>query len=65
MLMIQYLQNNGEKIELNTINKPDKEYSSFGDPLNFGLEHERYVQVLYIIFMPPPTMPMILEQCSF
>ena len=43
MLMIQYLQNNGEKIELNTINKPDKEYSSFGDPLNFGLEHERYV----------------------
>ena len=43
MLMIQYLQNNGEKIELNTINKPDKEYSSFSDPLNFGLEHERYV----------------------
>lgn len=43
MLMIQYLQNNGEEVELESIQKPDKEYGTFQDPLKFALEHERFV----------------------
>ena len=41
--ILQYLQNNGEKITLDAIAKPDKECKTFIDPLNFSLEHERYV----------------------
>lgn len=46
MLMLQYLQNNGEHIKLDAIDMPDKAYSSFKDPLDFGLEHEKYVTSL-------------------
>ncbi len=43
MLMLQYLQNNGEKVTLEAVAKPDKELKSLMDPLKMGLEHERYV----------------------
>lgn len=46
MLFIQYLQQQGEAIELNAIDKPDKEYKNFIDPLKFGAEHERVVTAL-------------------
>lgn len=43
MLMLQYMQNNGEHITLNQINKPDKVCKTLKDPLDFALTHERYV----------------------
>ncbi len=43
MLFIKYLQQNGESITLEAIDKPDKEYKAFIDPLNMGAEHERLV----------------------
>ena len=43
MLFIQYLQNNGEKITLEAIAKPDKVFEDFRGPLAAGLEHENYV----------------------
>lgn len=43
MLMRTYLLNNGEKVTLEAIDKPDKTYDSLIDPLRFGLEHECYV----------------------
>lgn len=43
MLMITYLQNNGEKVVLEAIAKPDVELKEFIDPLNEGLKHEQYV----------------------
>lgn len=46
MLFVQYLQNNNEKVILEAIAKPDKEYSKVNDPLIFGLEHEEYVTSL-------------------
>ena len=46
MLMYRYLQNNGEKVTLDTIEKPDKTFESLIDPLKVGLEHERYVTSL-------------------
>lgn len=46
MLMLKYLQNNGEKIVLEPIGKPDKELKNLIDPLKEGLEHERYVTSL-------------------
>jgi ferritin len=46
MLFLQYLQNNNGKIHLDVIDKPDKVYKSFADPLKFGLEHEQYVTSL-------------------
>ncbi len=46
MLMLQYMQNNGEHITLNQINKPDKVCKSLKDPLDFALEHECYVTSL-------------------
>lgn len=46
MLMLQYLINNGEKVTLDAIAKPDKTFAQFSDPLRFGLEHERYVTSL-------------------
>ena len=46
MLMLQYLQNNGEKITLEAVAKPDKELNSLMDPLKMGLEHEMYVTSL-------------------
>lgn len=43
MLMLKYLQNNGEKVTLETIAKPDKTYNLLNDALIYALEHERYV----------------------
>ena len=46
MLMMKYLQNNGEKVTLSAIDKPDKELSDKLQVLEYGLEHERYVTSL-------------------
>ncbi len=46
MLFLKYLQQNGEKVELGAIDKPDKELKVLMDPLKFGLEHEQYVTSL-------------------
>jgi len=46
MLFLKYLQNNGEKVELGAVDKPDKELSSLMDPLKAGFEHEQYVTSL-------------------
>ena len=46
MLMYQYLQNNGEKVTLEAIAKPDKKFETLMDPLSAGLEHEKYVTSL-------------------
>ncbi len=46
MLMLQYLQNNGEKVTLEAVAKPDKELKELIDPLKAGLEHEMYVTSL-------------------
>ncbi len=43
MLMLKYLQNNGEKVTLEAVAKPDKAPIELIDPLKMGLEHERYV----------------------
>ena len=43
MLMLQYLQNNGEKPTLEAVAKPDKELKDKLQVLELGLEHERYV----------------------
>ena len=43
MLFIQYLQQQGEAVVLEAIDKPDKEYKDFIDPLKMGAEHERVV----------------------
>ena len=46
MLLIQYLQNNGEKVTLESIDKPEAVLAGFEDPLKAGLEHEQYVTSL-------------------
>jgi ferritin len=46
MLMLKYLQLNGEKVTLEAIDKPDKTYNSLIDPLKAGFEHEQYVTSL-------------------
>ena len=46
MLMMQYLQNNGEHVELKAIGKPDKELKDKLQVLELGLEHEQYVTSL-------------------
>lgn len=46
MLMLKYLQMGGEKVTLEAVAKPDKEFSSLIDPLKAGLEHEQYVTSL-------------------
>ena len=46
MLFLQYLQNNGCKVTLEAIDKPDKTFASFGEPLRAGYEHEQYVTSL-------------------
>ncbi|MEE3486486.1 MAG: ferritin [Bulleidia sp.] len=46
MLMRQYLLNNGEKVTLDAVAKPDKEYKALDDPLKFAYEHEQYVTSL-------------------
>lgn len=46
MLFLQYMQNNGCPVTLEAIDKPDKTLSGMSDPLNEGLEHEKYVTEL-------------------
>ena len=46
MLMVQYLQNNGERVTLEAVEKPDKELNDKLKVLEYGLEHERYVTSL-------------------
>ena len=46
LLMLQYLQNNGEKVTLEAIDKPDKELNDRLQVLKYGLEHEQYVTSL-------------------
>ena len=46
MLFYQYLHNNGEKVTLEAIGKPDKALDSHMAPLTAALEHERYVTSL-------------------
>lgn len=43
MLFLQYLRNNGHKVELNQIDAPAQNFKSFKDPLTAALEHEKYV----------------------
>jgi ferritin len=43
---MEYLQQNGEKVVLEAIAKPDKEFNSFIEPLKAGAEHERIVTAL-------------------
>lgn len=46
MLMYRYLHNNGEEVTLQAIAKPDKSFETLMDPLQVGLEHEKYVTSL-------------------
>ena len=46
MLFYQYLQNNGEKVTFEAIDKPDKELADNMAPLKAALEHEKYVTSL-------------------
>ena len=46
LLFLKYMQNNGLKVTLEAIAKPDKEFSNVLDPLNIAAEHERYVTAL-------------------
>ena len=46
LLFMKYMQNNGLKVTLEAIDKPDKVYSSVLDPLVAAAEHERYVTAL-------------------
>ncbi len=43
ILFMEYLQQNGQSVTLETIRKPDKEYKEFIDPLKAAAEHERLV----------------------
>ncbi|MBQ4585351.1 MAG: ferritin [Clostridia bacterium] len=46
MLFYQYLQNENQKVTLESIAKPDKEITCHMDALKAGLEHEKYVTSL-------------------
>lgn len=46
MLMYQYLHNNGVKVTLEAIAKPDKTFETLMDPLKAALAHEQYVTSL-------------------
>ncbi|NLO70313.1 MAG: ferritin [Porphyromonadaceae bacterium] len=43
MLIIQYLRNNGIKIDLKEIPAPDVKYKNFKEPLDAAFEHEKYI----------------------
>lgn len=43
MLFLQYMQNNGCKISLEAVDKPNQEFHGYGEPLRAGYEHEQYV----------------------
>lgn len=46
LLFMDYLHQNGEEVVLEAIDRPDKEFKEFIDPLKVGAEHERYVTSL-------------------
>lgn len=46
MLMLKYLQQNGEEVKLLPVDQPDKKLEGLMDPLKAGLEHEQYVTSL-------------------
>ena len=46
LLFMKYMQNNGLKISLEAIDKPDKTFETVLDPLVIAAEHERYVTSL-------------------
>ena len=46
MLFMKYMQNNGLKVTLEAIDKPDKTFETVLDPLVIAAEHERYVTAL-------------------
>lgn len=46
LLFIKYLQNNGVKVTLDAIAKPDKVFNTLIDPLLAAFEHEQYVTSL-------------------
>lgn len=46
MLFLKYMQNNGEKVTLLAIDKPDKALNDNMAPLKEGLKHEMYVTSL-------------------
>ena len=46
LLFMKYMQNNGLKVTLEAIDKPDKVFNSVLDPLVIAAEHERYVTAL-------------------
>lgn len=46
MLFYKYMHNNGQRVTLEAIAKPDKEFVELIDPLKAGLEHEEYVTSL-------------------
>jgi len=46
LLFMKYMQNNGLKVTLDAIGKPDKVYTAPMDPLEAALEHEKYVTAL-------------------
>ena len=46
LLFMKYMQNNGLKVTLEAIGKPDKVYHSPAEPLDAALEHEKYVTSL-------------------
>ena len=46
LLFIKYLQNNGIKVTLDAIAKPDKVFNTLIDPLLAAFEHEQYVTSL-------------------
>lgn len=45
-LFIQYLQNNNAHVTFEAIDKPDKIFDAFEQPLKAGLNHEQYVTAL-------------------
>ena len=46
LLFLKYMQNNGLKVTLEAIGKPDKVYAGVIDPLVVAADHERYVTAL-------------------
>ena len=46
LLFMKYMQNNGLKVTLEAIGKPDKVFNSVLAPLEVAAEHERYVTAL-------------------
>ena len=46
LLFMKYMQNNGLKVTLEAIEKPDKLFDSVLSPLEVAAEHERYVTSL-------------------